>query len=349
MAHKAFQPVVELTRGETAESVHFGSIAVVDSSGKLVASYGDPKRVAFLRSTAKPFQALPFIEAGGDKHYQMTPKEIAVICASHSGTDEHVETINALGAKIGVAESALMCGSHPPFHLLTAKELILRGEEPSPLRHNCSGKHTGMLAFAKMIGAPLDTYLEQDHPVQQRILSAFAEMCALEISEIALGTDGCSAPNFATSSYHAAWGWARLVDPDQLSKTRADACRTITAAMTAHPDMVAGPDRFDSALMDAAGGRIVAKAGSEGYQGIGVLPGASGENSPGLGIAIKIADGDRRDTIRPVVVLEILQQLGILDHELGQELAEFGPVVEIKNWRDLVVGEMHPIFKLETK
>jgi L-asparaginase II len=349
MAPKPFQPVVELTRGETAESVHFGVVAVVDLSGKLIASYGDPNRVAFLRSTAKPFQALPFIEAAGHTHYQMTAKEIAVICASHSGTKDHVKTITALQEKIGITESHLMCGSHPPFHAQTAKEMVLRRKEPTQLHHNCSGKHTGMLAFAKLIDAPLDSYLEHDHPIQQRILDAFSEMCCLEIEEIALGIDGCSAPNFATPIYHAARGWVNLVDPSQLSERRANACRIITDAMIAHPEMVAGPERFDTALMRAGGGRILSKAGAEGYQGIGLMPGALGEHSPGLGISIKISDGDLRGTVRPVVVLEVLRQFGLLDAQMKQDLVNFGPVREIKNWRNLVVGEIRPVFNLDKK
>ena len=349
MDPQPFLPTVELTRGETPESLHYGVIAAADSAGNLIASYGDPNRVAFLRSAAKPFQALPFIEAGGLTYYNLSPKEIAVICASHSGTDEHVATIRGIQEKVGITEDNLMCGAHPPYHAETARRMLINGEEPTPLRHNCSGKHTGMLAFAKMLGAPLDSYLEKDHPVQQRILTTFAEMCGLAADEVALGTDGCSAPNFATSMFHAAWAWARLVDPSQLSDERAAACRTITSAMSAHPNMVAGPERFDTAIMRLAGGKLIAKAGAEGYQGIGILPGALGPDAPALGITVKIADGDRRGSIRPLVVMEILRQLAWPDEALFSGLAEFGPVIEILNWRKLVVGEMHPVFKLTDK
>lgn len=346
MNSNSFQPVVELTRGEITESIHFGALVVVDHSGKIVASYGDPNRVVFLRSTAKPLQAVPLIESKGDTLFDLTDKEIAVICSSHSGTDEHVETIAGIQAKIGVGEENLMCGIHPPYHAETAKQLILRGEEPTPLRHNCSGKHTGMLAYAKLLDAPLDNYLDIDHPVQKQILNTFAEMCDLTPQEIPLGIDGCSAPVFASSLYHAALGWARLVDPRGLPEGRAEACRTITRAMMAHPSMVAGPDRFDTAAMQSSNGRIVAKTGAEGYQGVGIMPGALGPDSPGLGIAIKISDGDRRGTVSGVVALEVLRQLGILDKQMQKDLENFGPVVQVKNWRKLVVGEMHPVFEL---
>ena len=112
MKANGFAPVLELTRGETVESVHYGAIAVVDPQGSLVHAYGDPQTVTFLRSAAKPFQALPFIEAGGHRHYHLTEEEIAAICASHSGTDAHVEVVSRIQAKAGVGEDQLKCGAH---------------------------------------------------------------------------------------------------------------------------------------------------------------------------------------------------------------------------------------------
>ncbi len=137
------------------------------------------------------------------------------MCASHSGTDEHFRVLSGLQAKTGVAEADLMCGVHAPYDKATAEELIRRGEEPTPNRHNCSGKHTGMLAYARMNGEELPTYLETGHPIQTRILSCLSEMSGASLDEIHLGTDGCSAPNFALSLYHSALAWARLTDPDQ--------------------------------------------------------------------------------------------------------------------------------------
>ena len=342
-----YQPILSLSRGTTVESIHYGAVAVVDIDGTLIASYGDPHGVAFLRSTAKPFQALPFIEAGGHEKFGMTPQEVAMICASHSGTDQHLEVVQGLQAKIGIQETDLMCGTHLPTHLPTAHALIARGEAPPTNRHNCSGKHTGMLAHARLRDLPLDGYLNYEHQVQQRILQTFAEMCEQTPDDIQLGIDGCSAPNFATSFYHAAWAWARLADPSKLSAARAAACRTIHTSMMAHSDMVAGPDRFDTDLMEASGGRIVSKGGAEGYQGIGLLRGALGPDSPALGIAIKISDGDLRARAIPAVAIEVLRQLGALDKDTLQALSAFGPVKPIQNWRKLVVGEQRPLFKLQ--
>ncbi len=351
-----FAPLFELTRGRIVESLHYGAIAVADSHGRLLHSYGDPQTVAFLRSSAKPFQALPFVERGGARTFGLTPRELALVCASHEGSDEHVQVARDIQAKAGIQESDLQCGVHMPGDVTAYKSLIARGEKPTPNRNNCSGKHSGMLAHAKMRGLPLETYLENDHPIQQDILTAFAEMCDYPREKVELGIDGCSAPNFAVPLYNAALAFARLCDPRGLSAARAEACRTITSAMTAHPEMVSGRGEFDCRLMQAGAGRIVCKRGAEGYQAIGLLPGALGPDSPGIGITFKVSDGDLLfrtiniqplNRVRPAVTLEILRTLGALNESQLKELAEFGPVLPIRNHRGLVTGESHPIFRLQ--
>ena len=340
-----YVPVVELTRGSIVESIHFGAIAVVDNQGTLLAGYGDPDVVTFLRSSAKPFQALPFIERDGDRSFKLTEREVALMCASHSGTDEHVAAVERMQAKIGISEVNLQCGTHMPSHHDTARALILRGEEPTPNRHNCSGKHTGMLAHATLRQLSLENYLARDHPVQQSILQTFAEMCGLDPEDVNLGTDGCSAPNFAVPLRNAALGYARLCDPSYLSPQRAAACRRITHAMTSNGDMVGGPGRFDTLLMQAANGRILAKGGAEGYQGIGILPGALAPGSPAMGIAFKISDGDNSGRAVSCTAVEVLRQLGVLSVEELEKLSDFGPR-KLYNYRNLPVGEIRPCFKL---
>jgi L-asparaginase II len=347
-----FDLVVELTRGSIVESVHFGAIAVVDAGGSLIASVGDPEAVTFMRSSAKPFQALPFIEMGGDQAFGLTPREVALICASHSGTDEHVAVVSGIQQKVGISERDLMCGTHWPYYEPTALALRMRGEQPTPNRHNCSGKHTGMLAHARLRHAPLENYIDITHPVQQAILKTFAEMCGLAVEQVVVGVDGCSAPNFAVPLRNAALGYARLFDPAGLAPERAAACQRITQAMTSNPDMVAGPERFDTLIMGLASGmasgRILTKAGAEGYQGIGLAPGALGIGTPAVGIAFKIADGDAAGRARSLVGLEVLRQLGAISkHEVDEldELAQFAPR-PLYNWRRMQVGEIRPAFTL---
>ena len=349
------QPLFEITRGNLIESVHHGSIAVVDSNGKLISSHGDPQAVAFLRSSAKPFQAIPFVEHGGVEHFGFTPRELSISCASHEGSDLHVQVVEAMQKKIGIEESHLQCGSHLPGDVSAFKSLILNNEPPTPNRNNCSGKHTAMLAYAKMIGLPLENYLDIDHPLQQDILASFAELCLIPVSDIELGTDGCSAPNFAVPLFNAALGMARLCDPRELSETRATACKKITSAMTAHPEMISGYGEFDEQLMRAGEGKIVCKRGAEGFQIIGLLPGALGKDSPGIGIALKVSDGDAltmrmnlesSNRVRPAITLEILRRLGALSLKQEQALAGFGPVLSVKNHRGIVTGQSRPVFEL---
>jgi L-asparaginase II len=350
------QPVFELTRGNIVESIHFGSAAVVDSNGRLLAWVGDPTLVTFMRSSAKPFQALPFIEHGGDQTFHLTSREIAIICASHEGTDEHVEVVKGIQTKVGVSESDLLCGTHLLSHPPTVEAMRARGERVTANRNNCSGKHTGMLAHARMRGLPIGDYINPTHPIQKSILETFAEMCGIDLERVETGTDGCSAPNFAVPLSNAALAFARLCDPRSLSQERAAACRRITSAMMANPVMVSGAGRFDTRVMEICAKRILVKGGAEGYQAMGIMPGALGAESPGIGIVFKVSDGDLsardadgffRNRVRPAMALEILKQLGyISEKELGA-LAEFGPVKPITNARKIVVGEARPAFTLK--
>ncbi len=346
-------PLLELIRGRIVESTHFGDIAVVDPNGNLLYSLGDPQTVAFLRSSAKPFQALPFVERGGVEHFGFTQKELALSCASHETAKIHLEAVAALQAKVGIHESDLQCGPHLPSDPEMLRLTIKNDLVPTANFNNCSGKHTAMLAHAKMRGLPLDTYLSPGHPIQRDILAGLAEMSGLSPEQIELGTDGCSAPNFALPIYNAALAMARLCDPRGLSETRAAACRKITSAMTAHPEMVSGFGEFDCELMTVGKGKIITKRGAEGFQILGILSGVIGEH--GVGIAFKVTDGDasRMDTtlrasvrVRPAVTLEILRQLGALNESQLKALSKFGPQRVLKNYAGLVTGESRPVFQL---
>lgn len=355
-----YQPIYELTRGDAfqelhnqiVESIHYGALAIVDTKGNLLASAGDPYTITYLRSTAKPFQALPFLEEGGKEFYHLNDKDIAFICSSHSGTDAHYQAALDLQAKCGVLESDLLCGVHPPMHEPTAQSLRMRGEQPTPNRHNCSGKYTGMIAYARMRHLDYKDYINPNHPIQQTIRMTFAQMCNLPVDKVIVGTDGCSAPNFAVPLYNAAWAYARLCDPNSGAvepPKRAQACQFITQAMRAHPEMVGGPERFDTRLMEVAKGKLVSKGGAEGYQGLGIMPNALGEGSPAIGIAIKISDGDLKGRAISAISLEVLRQLQVLSTNELEELAEFGPIVPLRNFRNYTVGVGKPNLKLEWK
>jgi L-asparaginase II len=212
-----------------------------------------------------------------------------------------------------------------------------------------------MLAFARLLaqqrGAPLSDlpYIDLEHPIQKEIVQTFAEMCGVQPAQVELGIDGCSAPNFAVPLKNAALGFARLCDPGTggvQPEKRREACRTLTAAMVSHPEMVGGPGRFDTELMRITEGRVITKAGAEGYQGVGLRPGVLSPDSPGVGITVKIGDGDVRGTVRCAVVLETLRQLGVLSKAELVALEKHGPRFPIHNWRKLEVGEGRPAFEL---
>ena len=342
-----YLPIYQTTRGDVIESVHFGAIAIVDASGNIFASYGNPQTATFMRSSSKPFQAIPLVEMGGIDFFKMTETELAITCASHSGTDSHTKTIYGLQQKIGIGDHDLQCGTHQPFDKSTRALLKDRGEQPNPKHHNCSGKHTGMLGQAKLMGADTEGYTEQDHPIQTQILKTVSDLCNIQISDIQLGQDGCSVPTFCMPLYHAAWGWARLTYPDDLPEKRKLACKSITEAMTTNPLMVAGPGRLDTVLMEKSTGTIISKAGAEAYQAAGIRKDALFPGSPALGIALKISEGDQRKLVRRAVLIEVLHQLKILSTERLSEYATFGPVLPIYNQRQIEIGSGKPCFQLQ--
>ena len=140
-----YLPILAITRGNIIESTHYGAFAIVDSTGKVIASHGDSNLVTYPRSSAKPFQAIPFVEIQGHQKWGFSLREIAIMCASHAGTDEHFAVLNTLQAKINLEQDDLLCGVHAPIDAKTRQAMAERGEDPTPNRHNCSGKHTGMI------------------------------------------------------------------------------------------------------------------------------------------------------------------------------------------------------------
>ncbi len=341
--------LVEVTRGDRVESRHRGSIAVVSSSGELLSSYGDPDELTFIRSSAKPFQLAPFVAAGRFDAYDFpAPVEaLAIMAASHSGEDRHVRTVQALLREGGLTRDVLACGVHPPFDTETAQRLIRDGEPLTPLRHNCSGKHAAMALHAKSAGWPVETYWQADHPIQQLALEALASVSDLAPSDIVTATDGCGVVSFGIPIRSLALAFARLADPSAVQDTAMrGALQRIRDAMMAHPELVGGERRrLDTALMRAAPGRLVAKAGAEGVQGIALLAGSRGPGSVAAGLGLKIEDGDSTNRARNVASCDALRQLGVLDSATLERLAEYAspPILDPRGDQ---AGEVRPVFEL---
>lgn len=296
-------PLVETYRGDTLECVHFGALAVVDHQGRVLAQAGDPHWVTFSRSTLKPLQALPFVQGGGVQHFGLSPANLALLCASHSGEPMHVQQVEQILGKAGVGYQRLQCGCHVPMFA----EL---GAWPPPApgsyderHHNCSGKHSGFLAYCVQHGVSLDDYLDPAHPLQQAIRAAVAEVVGLQEHQLAMGVDGCSAPNYAMPLANLATAFARLA-AGTADSHYGPSFVAIADAMTAHPELVSGTGRNDLAFMRAGGGDWVTKVGADGVQVVA-------SRSRRQALALKISDGNKLALFAATV--EALDQLGWLD------------------------------------
>jgi L-asparaginase II len=287
-------PLVVTTRGGATEGVHYGSVAVVDPDGRLVAGAGEPLAPNFTRSALKPLQAMPFVEDDGMSHYGFGSHELALMCASHSGEPVHAAIARRILDRAGNSERLLQCGCHVPNYFAAAGKVPPAGRNWSVLLHNCSGKHSGFLAWCRMRGKGVANYLDPVHPLQRRI-AALAHRYSRG-RRAARGIDGCGAPNYALPLAGLAQLYAELAaGPDAVR-------RAIFFAMTRHPDLVSGTLRFDLALMRAGRGDWVTKAGAMGVHAIGV-------RSRGLGIAVRISDGT--PYALQAAVVSVLDQLGL--------------------------------------
>ena len=337
-------------RGNHLESFHSGSIAVVDSNGRLRAFAGDPGFVTCLRSAAKPFQAMPLLEYGGVDEYDLTGEEIAITCGSHGGEAVHVSTAAALLRKGDFDEEDLLCGAHAPYDEKAAADLRASGEVPSPLHNNCSGKHAGMLLATQVMDAPSANYIDRQHPLQEVIRTTVADFAGLDASEIPIAVDGCGVPAFFLSLHRSAFAYARLMasGPERY----ADSAEVVVEAMTSFPHFVAGAWSMTTPLMGAFGGDLVAKEGAEGFYAVGLTPSMAStltnrlklDDDCALGIALKIDDGSMTRGRNPVI-LKTLELLG-LDLESKPQLLRYREW-PLRNVTGTLVGDVRAEFELE--
>jgi L-asparaginase II len=340
------EPLVEVRRGALTESRHRGHIVAVEPDAKIVAYAGVPETVTFLRSSAKPFQALPLLVSGAADHFGFNDREVALACASHSGEPIHTEIAASMLRKIGLGPDALKCGVHEPFSPAVTAELRASGKKPNVLQNNCSGKHAGMLALAKHLGAPTETYDHPENPVQLAIARVVSNYSGVPLEDLAVGTDGCGVPVFGITVKAMALAYARLVStPDSFDQPTREACARIVKVMTGYPELIGGTtDRLDTEIMRAAPGRIISKVGAEGVYTAGILP--SEEWPSGLGLALKIEDGNDHRA-RPTVVIEALRQLKVLRDQSLEAVSRYA-FFAVRNHRGEVVGEIRASFFLHS-
>jgi L-asparaginase II len=325
-------PLVRLLRGGAVESIHRGSYVLCEGE-RILEAVGDVDRPVFYRSTAKPFQALPIVTSGAADRFGLGAPELAVAAGSHNALPDQLAVVHAMLDKAGVDPAHLGCGGHWSIDPAWARaQAVEHGAafQPPPLWSNCSGKHAGMLAAAQALGAPLEGYLRPDHPVQRAILAAIGAFSGVPAGRIPVGVDGCSAPIAAVPLRAMAISLARLGRPEGLVAPLAEAARRVGDAMSAHPDLVGGPGRFDTDLMQAGAVRLLAKAGAEGVHGVAVP-------DRGLGLAVKVDDGSDRGY--RLLVIEILRRRGCLEDAAAADLAErHGRTV--RNWRGVAAADL---------
>lgn len=320
-------------RADHPENIHFGSIAVVDREGNLLAWAGDVDTPVFTRSALKPFQAMPFLaHAMGT----LDDADMALLCASHNGETMHTDRVACLLGRIGASERDLVCGTHTPYFFSFNQRPVPQDAQFTRLHHNCSGKHAGMLLLAHALGISHTGYADAQHPVQRAIRQSVAHFSGLPSENLLVGTDGCSAPNYAMPLKNLAWAFARLTDP-QPDPIYSTAPHAVARAMSRHPEMVSGEGRNDLALMRAGAGDWVSKVGADGVQAIASF-------SKGVGIAAKCADGQ----LTPLMtgLIDALEQLNWLDSASRDALRSLLPA-KLKNSAGLEVGHQAAVWRLQ--
>jgi len=311
-------------RGQETESVHQVHGVIVGLEPGREVRFGDPELLSYWRSAMKPFQALPIVADGAAARFDFEPPDIALCCASHHGTIMHVERVTMMLRRLGLEESALECGPHPPFNDIAANQLFCEGREPGRLHNNCSGKHTGMLALAAHRGWPLAGYAEPEHQVQVRIREELRDWLDVDPFGLTWAIDGCGVPTPLISLREMALGYARLVRSERQD------VRSVVKAMTENPEYVSGPGALSTDVMKATDGRILAKEGAE---GVFCVAGCR----EGWGAAVKVSDGNKR-AVSPALVA-MLGSVGLIDAAEGEQLAaHHHPAV--KNTQGRIVGRM---------
>lgn len=339
-------------RGGVIENRHKVHASVVDSTGKLLFYVGDPLRITLARSAAKPAQALAVLETGGVDQFKFDDADLALMCASHNSEERHITRTLDMLVKVQATEADLRCGGHPALSASVNRDWIKRDYNPTAVCNNCSGKHVGMLAGTKALGADVATYHHSEHPLQSRVKRVFEELCVLEAEDVKWGIDGCNLPAPAIPLHYLSRIYATIAasaderESDSPVTAKTQGLRRIFHAMAEYPELVGGDGRFCTVLMQAFQGRLIGKLGADGCYGIGIRAseqttqlGATGA----IGISLKIEDGNI--AILYSAILEVLEQLQIRPPEIRKDLDAFHRP-PILNTANVITGHVIPAFKL---
>ncbi len=333
---RAEQPLALLStvsRGSEVESVHHGSVVIVD--GDRVWSTGDPDAAVWTRSVVKPFQAVASLERGIDERHGLSPAEIAVMSSSHDSQPIHVDTVRSMLGKLGLEEDAFLCGPHAPYDKKANIAIARSGGKPQRIHNNCSGKHSGLLWLARELGVPLADYLDPESASQRAIRSIVSDFTDVPEGRIQVAIDGCGAPTFRVPLVALARAFAKFMNPVGMSDVRQAACARLRSAISRHPIEYSGDVRICSPLIRSLPDRVVPKNGAEGVYAVGYRK----PDGSSLGFAVKIADGAERGYY-PVVV-DVLKRLRAWP-AVPKDLEHY-ECVPIRNTQKKVVGELRSV------
>jgi L-asparaginase II len=325
--------MVEVRRGPVVESVHAGVAAVANAAGEVIAAWGDTGVPTFPRSALKPVQAIALVESGAHARAGLGSRELAIACASHRAEPMHAALVSGWLDAMGLAEDALVCGADRPADPAAADAAVLAGRPARRIFHNCSGKHCGFLALSRAQGWDVAGYDALAHPAQQAYLDALSELAGTDAASLPWGVDGCGLPAPALPLHAAARLAARHAGARAASPGRRAAIAAIHEAMRAHPELLSGTGQPGVQIAHATGGRILVKTGAEGFI-TALVP------SQGLGVALKIADGDAR--ARVPALLAVLRTLRLLDDAERQALAGLA-APPVCNSAGAVVGSIRAV------
>ncbi|MEO6912391.1 MAG: asparaginase [Candidatus Baltobacteraceae bacterium] len=327
------RPFIQVARGNQIESVHDIAAHAVDAQGQVLLSFGNVDAPVYLRSSAKPFIAAAALMAGVREQFDLRPLEVAIMAASHSGEPFHIDAVRSILRKIDVDEGALKCGSDLPYSDAARCALAEQGSAPAAIYNNCSGKHAGILALCKAIGADTKTYLEPDNPAQQRILQFCAQISGKTLEELPIAVDGCGIPVYAVPLRNAALSYIRYATLTGIDATAAHALKIVRDAMIAFPEYMSGTGEFDAALIRVYDGRLVCKGGAEGVHALAII-------DPAIALVIKVIDGNER--ARPPAVLSALAAIGAISATQLSDLDVFA-FPAVKNRAGRIVGAIRPL------
>ncbi|MBP1964577.1 asparaginase [Paenibacillus aceris] len=327
--------LVEEYRGSVLECTHAGHICGVDDTGSIRYASGNPLHMTYLRSAAKPFQAIPVLQHGIEKRFGFTGKETAVIAGSHRGEPFHIEAVESMLHKIGIGEEKLVCASTYPLNVSARDEVVRKSSPKRRVFHNCSGKHSGILALCKGLGYEMESYCDPEHPAQRQILRTLASLSEVPEEQIPIGIDGCGFPVFALPLDGLARAYLKLACPNLIVDVQIrSAVEKLTALMSEHNEMIAGTDFICSVLLRDS--NIVAKGGAKGVYCFGL-------KNERLAFALKVLDGSEEEW--PLIVASILEQINYPNHATIDDLYRISQAT-IRNDANRIVGFSKAVFDL---